>query len=83
MTPMPPELVTTAANFGPAATFIPVTSPSSTQRSDNHLLYMPASMIGWLILNNLVKGVEKTGSEDGIGVSGKLREGYDAVERSI
>lgn len=23
MTPMPPELVTVAANFGPAATFIP------------------------------------------------------------
>ena len=42
---------------------------------------MPANMMGWLILNNLVKGVQKTGSEDGI-VSGKLREGHDA-ERSM
>jgi len=31
-------------------------------------------MMGWLILNNLVKGVLKTGSEDGI-ASGKLKEG--------
>lgn len=28
--------------------------------------FMPASMMGWFILNNLVKGVENTGSEEGI-----------------
>ena len=28
----------------------------------------PASMIGWLILNSFVSGVEKTGGEDGMAV---------------
>lgn len=72
MTPMPPELVTVAANLGPAATFIPATFVKD-HNEENQSLYMPASMMGWLMLNNLVKGVEKTGSEDGI-LSTKSRE---------
>ena len=68
---MHPELVTVAANFGPAATFIPVTFVKD-HNVVSHSINMPASMMGWLILNNLVKGVQKTGSEDGI-MSGELR----------
>lgn len=66
MTPIPPELVTVAASLGPAATFIPVTFVRDHNEVRINSYYMPASMMGWSMLNNLVKGVKKTGSEDGI-----------------
>lgn len=61
-----PAFVTAAANFGPAATFMPysVQMPQLSSTDPGRLeLNTPASMIGCLIPNNWVNGVENTDSD--------------------
>ena len=60
MTPRPPWFVTAAANSGPLATFIPTigrisisTQPTLTKSDVERI---PASRIGWRILNKSVMG---------------------------
>jgi len=60
--------VTAATSLGPAATYsINSVRTFSTQSSFMVILtFIPASITGWLIPNNLVSGVERAGFEGGI-----------------
>lgn len=59
--------MTAAASFGPAATFILCMERLVWGTGvDDHVGTNPASITGWLILNKRVRGVENTGSEDGM-----------------
>ena len=60
--------VTAAASLGPAATYdITPVRISSTQRSFVLVrTFIPASITGWVIPNNLVSGVANTGFDGGM-----------------